>query len=159
MTPTTLIIIAAIGLAIARQFQARELRVAPLVMIPVILISLGIPTLAAAAPTTTFGIALFLASVPVSIGLGVLRGRSEHVWHATDGKAWRRATVTTGLFWAASIATRLVAVVLARLAGDHSSMSAQIELLLGLSFAAQHLVLASRAGLIGRIFTLAIARD
>jgi hypothetical protein len=147
MTPITLIIIAGIGLVIVRQFQARELRTGPLLAIPIVLIALGLQTFSAGPPTTAAGIAVFAVSVLVSIGVGVLRGRSERIWHTANGAPWRQATSRTALLWAASIAARVVALLIARAAGDHSPATAQVELLLGLSFAAQHAVLARRAGL------------
>lgn len=148
MTPITLIILVAICLVIVRQFQARTLRPGPLVAIPVMLIGLGVQAFSANPPTNAGGVALFDASVVASVIVGVFRGRSERVWHTADGATWRQATSLTAGLWVASIATRVIAVLVARSIGDHSPATAQLELLLGLSFAAQHTVLALRAGLL-----------
>ena len=148
MTPITLIVILGICLVIVRQFQARELRTGRLVAIPVMLIGLGLQAFWPTADQRP-GWALFAVTVAAGIGLGALRGRSERIWFTSNGAPWRQATTRTALLWSASLAARLLALLIARAASDHSPATAQIELLLGLSFAAQHAVLASRADLLG----------
>jgi hypothetical protein len=153
VTPITLIIIIGICVVITRQFQARELRTGPLVAIPLLLIGLGLQMFSANPPTTVMGLVLFGASVVLSIGFGVLRGRSERIWHTTNAAPWRQATTQTALLWAASLAARILTAQIAPAVGDHTSATAQLELLLGLSFAAQHTVLAYRAGLLRDLLT------
>ncbi len=149
MTPITIIILAAIGLVVVRQFQAREMRTGPLVAIPLLLIGLGIEAFAGRPPIGALGIALFAANAAVSVGFGAWRGHSERIWRTANGAAWRQGTTATAALWAASIASRLIAVAVARALGDHSPATGQLELLLGLSFAAQHAVLAVRSGATG----------
>jgi hypothetical protein len=151
MTAIDIILLAAAGLAIARQFQARQLRPAALVAVPVVLVALGFGSLLHQPPAGAGAAMLFAASVALALVLGAWRGRSERLWRGADGALWRRATVATAALWAASIAARLLALAAARALGEHTPLGGQLEIFLGLSLAAQHAVLAVRGGALPRI--------
>ena len=69
------------------------------------------------------------------------------MWRTSEGATWRKGTPVTAALWAASIAARLIAIIVAHTLGVHSA-AGELELLLGISLAAQHVVIATRTGLI-----------
>jgi hypothetical protein len=147
MSPIAILILAIVAVMVVRQFKARTLRPAPLVGVPLVLIALGVQSLHVH-QLDTVAAALLAANVVISVALGTLRGRSEHVWRTPAGDTWRKGTSSTAALWAASIAARLIATIVARTLGVHSAAAGELELLLGISLAAQHAVIATRAGLI-----------
>lgn len=148
MSPLALLIIAAVLLVIVRQFQPRPIRPLGLIAIPAVLLLLGLRghytgSLAVVA-------AVLAADLLLSVVLGYVRGESERVWRAADGAAYRRGTRTTAALWGVSIAARVAASLAASPLGVHAARANELSLLLGASFASQHVVIARRAGLLGR---------
>lgn len=146
MSPIAILILAGVALMVARQFKARALRPAALVAVPLVLVALGAQSVASHR-LGMVAVGVLAANVAISLALGALRGRSERVWRTPDGTTWRKNTATTAVLWAASIAARALAVVIARALGVHGNPAGELELLLGISLAAQHAAIAIRAGL------------
>jgi hypothetical protein len=147
MSPIAILILAAVAVMIVRQFKARAVRPAALAAVPLVLITLGAQGVAAH-QLGTVALILLAANVVISVALGGLRGRSEHLWRSAGGATWRKGTPVTAALWAASIAARLIATIVAHALGVHSAAAGELELLLGISLAAQHVVIATRSGLI-----------
>ena len=145
MSPLALLIIAAVLLVIVRQFQPRPIRPLGLIAIPAVLLLLGHYT-----GSLAVVVALLAADLVLSVVLGYVRGESERVWRAADGAAYRRGTRTTAALWGVSIAARVAASLAASPLGVHAARANDLSLLLGASFASQHVVIARRAGLLGR---------
>jgi hypothetical protein len=143
------LVVAAIALAIYRQFQAREVTSRGLLVLPLVLIGLGLHGLASVPPTGDLAIAVVALDLLAGAGLGALRGRSVRVWQASDGRWWRKGTAATLALWVASIAVRLGIVAGARALGVHDATSAgALELAVGVSLGAQLAMIAYRAGLL-----------
>jgi hypothetical protein len=142
----TVIILAVAALVVFRQFQARTVRPGPLVAIPLALVGLGCQSLLTQPPSGGRTISFLAANIVISVALGAWRGRTERIWRTADGATWRQGTAVTMALWIVSIAARVVTIPVGHAFGAHAVAGSEIELMLGLSLAAQHLVIANRAG-------------
>jgi hypothetical protein len=121
------------------------MRLVPLLGVPLLLVVLGALAIGERPPHHEEADALLVASALVGVALGVARGGSERVWPAADGAPMRQGTRTTALLWLLSIAVRVATIPLLRDAGAPAA-AGQVELVLGISLAAQHTVLIARSG-------------
>ena len=156
MSLIALIVLAGVSLAVYRQARPRPLRPAALVAVPVVLIVLGAPVVLGG-PLSTAAIGLLVVNLVVSVGFGVMRGRSERLWRAADGVIWRSSTRRTALLWAGTVLARVAAAGAAVALGVHAPLGGELELFLGISLAAQFAVVAARSGLVGRGAPLPVA--
>jgi hypothetical protein len=140
----TLVVLLVAGLVIARQFRPRPMRAVPMVAVPLVLAALGAQALLAGPRVGDAGIAILAFGAVVAAILGLLRGRSERLWTSDAGAVLRQGTRLTALLWLAALAVRVATVPVEHAVGDHVAVGAQLELLLGLSLAAQHAVLFTR---------------
>lgn len=98
------------------------------------------------ARATTAGIALLVASLLASALFGAVRGRTMPMWRGRDGVVYRRGGGVTLLLWLATIATRLVFAAVGHAVFDEPVDLDAVWLGLGVTLAAQHLVMTRRAG-------------
>jgi hypothetical protein len=114
-----------------------------------VLVALGVPVVLGG-PLSPVAIGLLAANLAISIGFGLVRGRSERLWRSSDGVIWRRSTRRTAMLWAGTVVARVAAAGAAVALGVHTPFGGELELFLGISLAAQYAVVAARCGLIGR---------
>jgi hypothetical protein len=145
---TAALILLAVAALMIRQFRARELRPALLVGAPLVLVAFAAQGLDRTPPAGAAAAAFLGLGVAVAAGLGILRGRSERVWHAADGSILHQGTLATGLLWLATFGARAASMATERMAGVHVALGPEIELVCGASLAAQFTVVAWRAGLV-----------
>ncbi|MCO5970847.1 hypothetical protein [Actinoallomurus soli] len=98
------------------------------------------------ARATTAGITLLVVSLIASAFFGALRGRTMRMWRDRDGVVYRRGGGVTLLLWLATIATRLVLTALGHAVFDEPIDLDALWLGLGVTLAAQQLVMTRRAG-------------
>ena len=156
MSPIDLIVLAGVSLLVFRQARPRAVRPVALVAVPVVLVALGTPVVLAG-PLGAAAIGLVAVNVVISVGFGVLRGRSERLWRSADGVIWRRSTRRTAVLWLATVAARVAAAGAAVALGVHTPFGGELELFLGISLAAQYAVVAARCGFVGRGAPLPVA--
>jgi hypothetical protein len=133
-------------LVIYRQFTAQPLRGQPLIVLPVILAVMGISNLARQPSITSTAIGLLVVNVVIASTLGLWRGTSLQVWRDTTGTILRRATQFTLTLWLVAIALRVLTALIGHASGIATSVSfGELPLFLGITFAAQNLVVWARA--------------
>ena len=115
-------------------------------MLPAILAAMGISNLSRQPTTASATIAVLVANVAIAIMLGLWRGTSIRVWRDDTDTILRQATLFTLALWLVAIALRALTAVVGHISGSASSVSVgEIPLFLGITFAAQNLVIWSRA--------------
>jgi hypothetical protein len=146
---TMVLVALGLYLALARQFRRRTVASRSLVLVPIVLLGLGVQGVLHGDPNTV-AVESLLVGGGVAVVLGAARGASERVWNEDD--TWfRQGTKRTALLWLASIAARVAVAAGARALGGHVDLITDVELALGISLAAQHLVIARRAGLLSEL--------
>lgn len=115
-------------------------------MLPAILAAMGISNLTRQPTTASATIAVLVANVAIAITLGLWRGTSIRVWRDATDTILRQATLFTLALWLVAIALRALTAVVGHIADGASSVSiGEIPLFLGITFAAQNLVVWARA--------------
>ncbi|MFP5019946.1 hypothetical protein [Pseudonocardia phyllosphaerae] len=142
------ITVAVVGLVLYKQFSGRFVAARDDVL-PLVVIALGVVTLATTPVTVTAaGIALVAVEVVLAGALGVLRGRA-FVLENRDGYLYRRGSVALAVAWALTIAVRVGASLVAGGLGAAALVGASSALVFGASLAVQAAVLHHRAAATG----------
>jgi hypothetical protein len=133
-------------LVIYHQFTAQTLRGQAMIVLPVILAVIGISNLTrqpSLAPTT---MAVLVVNVLIASTLGLWRGTSIRLWREGTDTILRQATLLTLVLWLVAIALRALTAIIGHASGVASSVSfGELPLFLGITFAAQNLVVWTRA--------------
>ena len=133
-------------LVIYRQFTAQPLRGRPLIVLPAILAVMGISNLAQQPTTAPATIAVLVVNVAIALTLGLWRGISIRVWRDTADTVLRQATLLTLALWLVALALRAITAIIGHASGSAGSLSiGELPLFLGITFAAQNLVVWTRA--------------
>lgn len=145
---------AVIGIALAlfiiyRQLRRQALEGRRLVVLPLVLAVLGLYSLTREPPTTGAAVTALVASLASAVVLGLARGASMRVW-LEAGSILRQGVALTGALWIISIVVRLVIGVIAQRAGVAQSVTVgELPLFLGVTLAAQNVVIWQRAQALG----------
>jgi len=95
------------------------------------------------APTA---IAVLAVNVAIAVTLGLWRGSSIRMWRDASDTILRQATLLTLALWLVAIALRALTAILGHLSGNAGSVSfGELPLFLGITFAAQNLMVWARA--------------
>jgi hypothetical protein len=115
-------------------------------VLPVILAAMGISNLAQQPATAPSAIAMLAVNAVIAITLGLWRGTSIRVWREAAGTILRQGTLLTLAIWLVAIALRALTAIIGHASGMASSVSfGELPLFLGITFAAQNLVVWARA--------------
>jgi hypothetical protein len=100
MSPTELIVILALtGYAIYQQTRRHQITGQHRFKLAIIYGVVGLIVGGINMPKNAAGVGLLALSLALSVGVGLLRGRTTKVWAAADGKVYSQGTVLTiGLF-------------------------------------------------------------
>jgi FtsH-binding integral membrane protein len=142
------IVIAALLLVfiIYQQVRTRSINPRQLVVLPVFLAILGIVNLDKHPPASASAGTLLAASVITALVFGAARGITTEVWWSPDREQLRKGTTVTLLLWIAAIALRIVIAIIGHREGVPTNVSTgEIPLFLGITLAAQNLVIWQRA--------------
>jgi hypothetical protein len=119
-----------------RQITSRNLVAPPLILAFLGIVNLNQHPLASGAAGTALG-----ASVLTALVFGVARGITTQIWWS-EGVLLRKGTTVTLLLWVVGIGLRIVIAVVARRGGVATSVTTgEIPLFLGVTLAAQNLVI------------------
>jgi hypothetical protein len=129
------------GLIIVRQVRPRPVAMRGLVVLPLVLIVIGVSTVAKAAPkgqSMTSAETTWLA-VDLALGVvsGVARGFTVRLYEQA-GELWRRGTRLTVILWLVTIALRVVISVVGSKHGAARVLNDGVLLTLGVSLGAQY---------------------
>lgn len=95
-------------------------------------------------PTAGPGVVFLVASLAISIGFGIWRGASMHMWRATDGVVYRRGTAITVTLWGVTVLAKSVLDGFEVSATD-TFTAGTIWLAMGVTLAVQQSVMITRA--------------
>lgn len=140
--PITFVLIAGVLVwAIARQVQARQLNSRSLVVIPAVCAYFAFQQGPVLAHLDALSWGFLAVSAAVGAAAGFARGFTIRTWLGGDGSWWTQGTWLTLAIWGAMIAFRIVASVIAHFAGvATTAMTAEILVMVGITFGAQNLV-------------------
>jgi hypothetical protein len=147
-----LILLVLVPWSIARQMRARPVTPAGLVKLPAISAAVGILGFGTGAiPGDGPAVAYLGASLALSVGLGLWRGAVIPMWRGPDGATLVQGNRVTLALWVALIATKVALGTAASISGVFPGQHAgEIFVFIAISFAAQNLVVAGRAGLLAQ---------
>lgn len=95
-------------------------------------------------PTAGPGVIFLVVSLAISIGFGIWRGASMHMWQATDGVVYRRGTAITVILWGVTVLAKGV-VDGFEVSATHAFTAGSIWLAMGVTLAVQQSVMITRA--------------
>lgn len=145
---------AAIGVALALLIIYRQLRRQPLegrrlIILPLVLAVLGLYSLSHKPPTAGAAVAALVISLASAVVLGLARGGSMHVW-LEAGSVLRQGVLLTLVLWIVSIIVRVAIGAIAQRSGVAQSVTVgELPLFLGVTLAAQNVVIWQRAQALG----------
>ncbi len=150
MDATSLVItVAIVGLVLYKQFRGQFVGGSRDVKLPLILVGIGVLTLAQAHPeVTAAGVGLLAAELVLTAGLGVLRGYAFRLG-TRDGWAYRSGSAALLVAWVLTIGVRVGAGVLGGTVGAGLLLSTSSALVFGGSLLVQSLVLRHRVDAAG----------
>jgi hypothetical protein len=143
--PAVIIGVVVVGFIIYRQLERREIEGRRLVVLPLALALLGIFNLDKEPPASGAAVTALVASMTSAVVFGLARGVSTRVWQDPDGLMRQGTSITLGL-WIISIALRIGIGAVAHRAGVSQSVTfGELPLFLGVTLAAQNVVIWMRA--------------
>lgn len=152
-----LIVVVIVAFVLFRQFTTRPVSPVAYVWVAVLVVrglvpdrvTRGAPELALVDPTVA-GAAFLVGGLLMSVGFGIWRGATMPVWRDESGQVVRKGDRTTLLLWVATVLVRLVlGAVQNRI--DHVPFDVNgLWLGVGVTLAAQQVVLGYRARRIAR---------
>jgi hypothetical protein len=126
-----------------RQFQPHPLNERRLMILPLALVVLGARGMSGVDSFAT--VSFFALNAVMAVGFGIWRGLSFRVWAQGNGP-WAQGTLVTLVLWIVSVVMRLVLAGAGHVAGiSMGSATAELSVLLGITFAAQNLVIWTRS--------------
>jgi hypothetical protein len=147
--PTVVVGAALVLFIIYRQLIRRPIEARQLVVLPVVLAALGLINLNHEPPTASAAVVALVASLVSAVVFGLARGFSTRVWQDAGG-VLRQGTPVTLALWIVGIALRIGIGALAHRAGVAQSVTVgELPLFLGVTLAAQNLVIWMRAQALG----------
>ena len=128
-------------LTVYRQMRTQPIQPRPLIVPPAILVVFGFYTIQGHPPNSAAaGVALGSSAI-TALAFGVARGVTTTIW-LDHGGAMRKGTTTTLMLWIAAIAVRIAIGFVARHSGVPYNLTfSEIPLFLGLTLAAQNVVI------------------
>jgi hypothetical protein len=142
---TVVIAVLLIAFIIYQQIRTRPINPRQLVVVPLFLGFMGVTNLNNHVPDSTAATTALGASVVTALLFGVARGITTHVWRA-DGALLRKGTTVTLALWLMGIVVRIAIGVVARREGVPLSVTTgEIPLFLGITLAAQNILIWIRA--------------
>ena len=146
-----LVLLVLLPWSIWRQMHAHEVTREGLIKLPIIFAAIGVLGFGTGTiPTDSAAIAYLAFSVLLSVAMGVWRGAEISLWRGADGKPISKGNRTTIALWVALIGTKIALGTIASITGWFPAEHAgDVFIFLALSFVAQNLVVAHRAGLWG----------
>lgn len=143
--PTVVIGAALVLFIIYRQLGRRPVEGRQLAVVPLVLAVLGLYNLNKQPPATSAAVAALVASLAGAVVFGLARGRSMRVWQEA-GSVLRQGAPLTAVLWIVSIALRIAIGAVAHRSGVAQSVTVgELPLFLGVTLAAQNLVIWTRA--------------
>jgi hypothetical protein len=140
-----LLIAAAVVWILAKQVRREPVKARLLVLVPLLLGWFGLRAVPGSFWHSTADVALFGIGAAVSVGLGLIRGRTIRVWREPDGTWWRQGSRTTLMLWGALLAARVALAAVDHVTGHPEASNAGVILCsLALSFAGQNVVVLGR---------------
>ena len=147
--PTVVIGAALVLFIIYRQLMTRPVEARQLVVLPLFLAVLGLINLNKEPLATSAAVTALVASLASAVAFGLARGVSMRVWQDA-GSVLRQGAPLTLALWIIAIALRIGIGALAHRAGVAQSVTfGELPLFLGVTLAAQNLVIWMRAQAIG----------
>ena len=146
-----LVLLVILPWSIWRQMHAHEVTREGLIKLPLIFAAIGVFGFGTGSiPTDGSALAYLAFSIVLALGMGVWRGAEVSLWRDEDGKPTSKGNRTTILLWVALIGTKVVLGTIASITGWFPAEQAgEVFIFLSISFVAQNLVLAHRAGIWG----------
>ncbi|MEV5706594.1 hypothetical protein [Actinoallomurus sp. NPDC052274] len=144
MTPDVALAVGIALLVIVLQFTTRPVRWQAWIWVVLCVARGCVPP--GPARATTAGIGLLVVSLIASAIFGAVRGRTMPMWRGPDGLVYRRGGGVTLLLWLATIATRFLVSGLGLVVFHEPVDLNALWLGLGVTLAAQQLVMMRRAG-------------
>ena len=139
------LIAAAVVWILWKQIQAAPIKSRLLVLAPLVMGYFGIRNTPGSTWSSAGDLTLILVGAVFSIGLGLARGGTIHVWREQDGRLWRQGSKMTLLLWGALLLVRVVMAGVAAGTGHRAATGlGPILFSLALSFAAQNAVTGMR---------------
>jgi hypothetical protein len=146
-----LVLLVLLPWSIWRQMHAHAVTRESLIKLPLIFAAIGVFGFGTGAiPTDGAAVAYLAFSAVLSVGMGVWRGAALSLWRDEDGTPISIGNRTTLALWIALLGTKFALGTIASITGWFPAEHAgEIFLFLALSFVAQNIVVARRAGLSG----------
>jgi hypothetical protein len=134
-----------------RQMHAHEITRRGLTKFPVIFAAMGLFGVQRGdIPSSSAAAAAMLVSLALSVGLGIARGALIPIWRDARGRCFSRGNRLTIALWVALVGGKFALGTIASVTGWFPQTSAgEVFLFLGISFAAQNLVVARRVAHVG----------
>jgi hypothetical protein len=143
--PTVVIGAVLVLFIIYRQLVRRPVEGRQLVVLPLVLAVLGLYNLNRQPPAASAAVIALVASLATAVVLGLARGLSMRVWQDA-GSVLRQGAPITAALWIIAIALRIAIGAIAHRAGVAQSVTfGELPLFLGVTLAAQNLVIWMRA--------------
>lgn len=141
-----LLIIVGVGYVLARRMIGQLLEIKSLLVLPVVLTGIGVSDVAHLHHVDGASVAVLAASVAISVGLGLVRGRTVHLG-VRGGALWMRYRVSSVLLWVLNIVLKAALLPVEHAASPHAASAAGHGLLLaiGLGILAESAVVLVRA--------------
>lgn len=134
---------------IYRQLRRQPMEGRRLVVVPLVLALVGLYSLSNKPPAAGAAVTALVASLVCAVILGLARGASMRVWWEA-GSVLRQGGLLTLALWIVSIAVRIGIGAIAKRAGVAQSVTVgELPLFLGVTLAAQNVVLWTRAQALG----------
>ena len=147
--PTVILGVALVLFIIYRQLMRRPVEDRQLVVVPLVLAGLGLYNLDKQPPGMSAAVTALVASLVIAVVLGLARGRSMRVWQEA-GSVLRQGAPITVVLWIIAIVLRIGIGAIAHRAGVAQSVTfGELPLFLGVTLAAQNVVIWMRAQAIG----------
>ena len=146
-----LVLLVLLPWSIWRQMHEHEVTREGLVKLPLIFAAIGVLGFGTGAiPTDAAALGYIAFSLSLSVFFGVWRGVKLSVWRNADGNPMSIGNRTTITLWGVLIGSKFALGAIASITGWFPAESVgEVFIFLALSFVAQNLVVARRAGLWG----------
>ena len=138
------------GFMVWNQLRTRQVALRRLVALPVILVALGLLQVGPNITRTSLAVLLLAVGLILAVVLGVARGFAIKIWVGADGSFWRRGGALLAALWLVSLAAK-AGLDYAGAAGGAAFSGSAILMELGVTLAAQNLVVAVRSYGWGRL--------
>lgn len=144
--PTILLIVLGVGFVLARRMIGEQVEIKGLLILPLVLTGIGVSQLGGIHDVDAATVTFIALSVVLSVGLGLVRGRTVHLGER-HGELWMRYRVSSVGLWVLNLAIKGALVPLQHAVSPPAASAANHALLfsIGLGILAETAVVLLRA--------------